>query len=175
MKLLVQLPNSDFPSITVTEIDPSTLPPTDTEIVSTVFDLSFSDSIVSDFSVKLCFSANTTKNVCLGYLDESVSPFEWKCENECLVKNRNGQLCGDTSHFTNFALLFTGSIGDGNGGDCQSNSVYITGSFNGDLTLCLIFAGVCVSCGLFVYIVQLYLCAKETCARCRRRTCGNDV
>jgi hypothetical protein len=55
--------------------------------------------------------------VCLGYLDETANPPVWKCEDECL-KERGDLLCGETSHFTNFAILLGGMQ---SGGKCDDD------------------------------------------------------
>jgi hypothetical protein len=144
--LLITTPNGDFPSLTVVESEPETLP-TDFSLASKVFDVSFSNETITDFSVTLCFASNATQHACLGYLDETLSPPQWKCEDACLRQNNDGQLCGDTSHFTNFAILFSGT--NVNGNDCKSSTFnYITGSGYGDLMLILIFAGTVVVCGI---------------------------
>jgi len=58
------------------------------------------------------------------------------------------QICGSTSHFTNFAVLLSG----GGGRQCDS---YITGSWRGDLGLAASVAGfvivVCVAVLAFGY------------------------
>jgi hypothetical protein len=147
--LLVVLPDPEFPLVTVSEVDPSSLPPTDSEIGSKVFDVRFTDQELDNFSVKLCFASNSTQDACLGYLDENTTPPEWKCEDYCLSSNQDGQLCGDTSHFTNFAILLRGS----NSADCESGKTYVTGSFNGDLALCLSVVGGCICLGILVILL----------------------
>ena len=46
----------------------------------------------------------------MGFLD---AKDKWRCQDPCLSKNQNGQLCGITDHFTNFALLLSGANGKG--------------------------------------------------------------
>jgi hypothetical protein len=43
---------------------------------------------------------------------------EWKCVDECLEVSE-GQLCGETDHFTSFAILLGGN---GNNDKCNSDS-----------------------------------------------------
>ncbi|MCB9727208.1 MAG: hypothetical protein H6744_21665 [Deltaproteobacteria bacterium] len=73
--------------------------------------------------VELCLTDVSGKvngdNACLGFLDESTNPPSWKCEDPCL-KKKGGTLCGQTDHFTNFALLLGGGYG-GNEDVCGKN------------------------------------------------------
>jgi hypothetical protein len=92
-------------------------------------------------------STSTSGNVgdyCLGYIDESTNPPQWKCEDLCLQEKNGKQFCGQTPHFTNFAVLLMGN-GDKNkkkNGVCQSSSGndtnYITGSGWGDGVLTIV-------------------------------------
>lgn len=49
------------------------------------------------------------EDLCLSYYDEVVK--EWVCEDDNLVDNGEGQLCGRTPHLTDFALLLGGVRG----------------------------------------------------------------
>jgi hypothetical protein len=58
----------------------------------------------------------------LSYLDEKSNPPKWKCVDECL-QEKDGYFCGETDHFTSFAILLGGSGGGGGGsGGCGSSS-----------------------------------------------------
>ena len=60
-------------------------------------------------SVEICMKADSDSNdSCLGFVNEDVSPPKWECEDKCLRRNSDDLLCGETDHFTNFAILFTG-------------------------------------------------------------------
>ena len=60
-------------------------------------------------SVEICLKADSdSKDSCLGFVNENASPPKWECEDNCLTENEDGLLCGETDHFTNFAILFTG-------------------------------------------------------------------
>ena len=94
----------------------------------------------------LCFSTNSskTKGACLAYYD--LHKNRWVCEDKCVEKNSAGLICGDTDHFTSFAILL-GAVSEG---ECSDNS-FITGSATGDLILvasCV--ALICVLCVLLV-------------------------
>ena len=97
---------------------------------------------------QLCFSikpGTSYHSACLGYIDSSG---RWQCEDKCLSMSNSTQICGSTSHFTNFAVLLSG----GGGRQCDS---YITGSWRGDLGLAASVAGfvivVCVAVLAFGY------------------------
>ena len=60
-------------------------------------------------SVEICLKADSDEDdSCLAFLNENQSPPKWECEDKCLERNDNDLLCGETDHFTNFAVLFTG-------------------------------------------------------------------
>jgi len=130
------------------EVDPP-LPPEIANsplLVSNVFDVNlYSDSnelVEFQGVAQLCFTTNYTiehGKSCMGYLDETVYPPKWKCEDYCLEEssssNSTQQVCGETSHFTNFAILLGG---DGeSGGGCDDSSNFILGSGTNDLILIL--------------------------------------
>jgi hypothetical protein len=79
-----------------------------------------------DTPLTICLSPpNDTKkneNLCLSYYDELKS--KWRCEDRCLSSIRkDSQLCGQTGHLTNFALLITGRTEDPCGGPKPSNTL----------------------------------------------------
>lgn len=103
--------------------------------------------------VEICIesTAEANEDLCLGFLDESSNPPKWKCEDPCLQKNSDGLLCGNTDHFTNFALLLNGGSGKNKG--CGSDSdKWITGSGYGDLILVLSCALFCIAFGIIFII-----------------------
>lgn len=66
--------------------------------------------------VEICFSnsgviekAVKSNDACLGFFDERDK--QWVCEDRCLETNDDGQVCGSTGHFTNFAILLSGGSG----------------------------------------------------------------
>lgn len=65
------------------------------------------------------------KGACLGYLDENVKPPTWTCEDTCLSPGKNNQVCGETDHFTNFAILLSGGSSDHKA--CVDSRIPITG------------------------------------------------
>jgi len=92
---------------------------------------------------QVCFSikpGTSYHSACLGYIDSSG---RWQCEDKCPSMSNSTQICGSTSHFTNFAVLLSG------GGGRQCNS-YITGSWRGDLGLAASVAGFVIVVGVVV-------------------------
>merc|ERR1712137_1106909 len=87
---------------------------------------------------------------CLGYLDETLNPPEWTCEDPC-VEERDGFLCGVTNHFTNFALLLEGEVNGKSGGCSSFSGDFITGSYIGDLLLSMAFVILAIIVVLFVW------------------------
>jgi hypothetical protein len=104
-------------------------------IISTVIDISLVDEVPFSEPVQLCFSTlqEATPGSCLSYLNERQQPPQWECEDECLQSNPSGMYCGETDHFTNFAILL-GSVSNWEEDPCQSPQ-FITGSWGGDLIL----------------------------------------
>jgi hypothetical protein len=54
-------------------------------------------------------SVQRTQDHCLSYIDTSVKPPVWKCQDDCLTQVSPSFWCGETDHFTNFAVLLSGS------------------------------------------------------------------
>ena len=103
-------------------------------------------SIVQEGSSKekkfeICFPVDETfdSKSCLGYIDETRDPPEWRCEDRCVKKNNDGLVCGKTNHFTNFAILLSGVEGG-----CDESEDYVTGSYYGDLIMVACFVGVMI-------------------------------
>ena len=105
-------------------------------------------------NVQICIAPQeeTNEDLCLGFLDESEIPPKWKCEDPCLDENETGMLCGETDHFTNFALLLSGNAG-GNSRCGSSSMDWITGSITGDAILISITVGVVIGIGLLFLIL----------------------
>ena len=145
------LPNG--PNLTLSLPKPEELPPSlnADEVVSVVISATLVNPdgqiVPLEESAEICIGSNSEVPIvrqCLGFLDETQSPAEWKCQDKCLKKKKRdgvALLCGSTTHFTNFALLLSGS-GKGKG-PCDSSSAerYILGSFNYDLALVLSTSG----------------------------------
>ena len=119
----------------------SPLPTGETTLVTAVIDVTFvsASSSSSSSSVNICFQVNETisgnSDACLAYLDESSSPPQWVCEDQCIKYHSNNDkqfACGKTPHLTSFALLLGGIA---NGGDCGGNGDYILGTYKKDLIL----------------------------------------
>eukprot|EP00339_Tiarina_fusa_P013003 CAMPEP_0117026342 /NCGR_PEP_ID=MMETSP0472-20121206/19379_1 /TAXON_ID=693140 ORGANISM="Tiarina fusus, Strain LIS" /NCGR_SAMPLE_ID=MMETSP0472 /ASSEMBLY_ACC=CAM_ASM_000603 /LENGTH=766 /DNA_ID=CAMNT_0004733329 /DNA_START=201 /DNA_END=2501 /DNA_ORIENTATION=- len=87
-------------------------------LVSFVLLDKFGFEIQPSADVEICISAPAAQkdDSCLGFLDESAKPPRWKCEDPCLEQNKEGFLCGNTDHFTSFAVLL-----DGTGNSCKGS------------------------------------------------------
>lgn len=141
---------------------------TDTELTSDVIDVSLIGGEV-DGNVEICLKntkpgKSKKDDSCLGYIDESSN--KWKCEDRCLKSEKNDYLCGNTDHFTSFALLFNG-IAKKNGGCGSGNGDYILNSTNEDVILSFsVLAFVCLVGLIFAIIMTMtplkrYLYGKE--------------
>ena len=108
-------------------------------------------------NVEICFKSEEedSEDLCLGFLDETTNPPEWKCEDKCLEENNDNLLCGETEHFTNFALLLSGGL-NGGGSACESSSTdWITGSIKGDFILLSTCVAVIILCLLIILCVSI--------------------
>ena len=145
------------------KITQSSVLPADSSVTSTVANVTIIGANVTG-KVQICFTLTeeiTDKNkACLGYIDESFDPPEWKCEDKCLKKldSQDNSLCGDTEHFTSFAVLFGGIA---NGGNCNEEEDYILGSYGNDLILVGSVAAFVVLIALIIYILFSYTPLKQ--------------
>jgi len=72
---------------------------------------SITDLTKGDVTICLTATKDVQKEeVCLSFFN--VQTLSWECEDKCLERDENNMLCGDTSHFTSFALLLTGQTGN---------------------------------------------------------------
>ena len=132
-------------------------------LLSSVIDVQLINGEISS-PVRICFEVNQTdtKDTCLGYLDESKDPPIWKCEDKCVKKEKSTEkndttvFCGETSHFTSFALLFEGIAKGGCGGED-----YILGSYKNDLILAASVAGFVILIAILVFILFSYTPLKK--------------
>ena len=141
----------------------SSVLPADSSVTSTVANVTIIGANVTG-KVQICFTLTeeiTDKNkACLGYIDESFDPPEWRCEDHCLEEfdSQDNSLCGDTEHFTSFAVLFGGIA---NGGNCNEEEDYILGSYGNDLILVGSVAAFVVLIALIIYILFSFTPLKQ--------------
>jgi len=149
-EVLVSIPyaTDDGQPIVMNQPNATVIESSDTSaIVSFIVDIHFEvEGNQLDGSVKICVkpdpNLSSTNDICLGFLDESLDPPEWKCEEICLKKEKGGLLCGFTSHFTNFALLLGASHAGLSSDKCEAAiEVYVTGSVENDMILIASCAG----------------------------------
>ena len=65
-----------------------------------------------DSALTICLPRPNNTNprdLCLGYFRDGKD--QWRCEDLCLIR-RGNELCGQTDHLTNFALLIMGNLND---------------------------------------------------------------
>ena len=65
-----------------------------------------------DSPLTICFlrpnnTRQKAKDLCLGFYNEEMG--KWRCEDLCLTTESN-ELCGQTDHLTNFAVLLMGNL-----------------------------------------------------------------
>jgi len=108
------------------------------------------------FSADVCLNVNQNEDIselCLGFYDEQTG--EWKCEDECLEEQRRSsgmiEVCGQTNHFTNFAVLLSGA---GGGNPCGSSYLYFTGDWRGDAGVAAGIAFIIVIIGIIIILVN---------------------
>ena len=151
--------NPQTGSVSIVEPDPFVIEKSvfndDQRLVSPVFNVLIDDGSTTQLSrdIEICIEVERgveEDEVCLGFIDESVDPPEWKCEDECPEK-KGSQICGKTGHATNFGVLLGGA---GGGDSCGSSYLYFTGDATWDsitillcilLMICIVIAVILVS------------------------------
>lgn len=104
--------------------------------------------------VQICFNSEGVPDkdkACLGFFDEAAD--KWRCEDECL-KKRSNEVCGKTDHFTNFAILLTGSAASGCG--AEDNGLIFDEIWQ-DILLVLVVVSVVVSACVCVCLVGMFV------------------
>ena len=84
----------------------------------TLLDDAGNEISILENSVELCLEVDPAagdEDLCLSFLDESKDPPEWRCQDSCLERTNGNTVCGETGHFTSFAVLLNGG-GSGCGG-----------------------------------------------------------
>lgn len=112
-----------------------------------------------ELCLRIYNSTDADKKLCLSYIDESVNPPEWKCQDECLTQISPTFWCGKTNHLTNFAVLLTGR-NDQNKRlkDCSDNGeYYIFGYWIYDAILALGIAGIVVLIAVVLILVVVLI------------------
>ncbi|MCB9666151.1 MAG: hypothetical protein H6732_18730 [Alphaproteobacteria bacterium] len=109
---LVSIPPLALPKDLVVRVDPVARPVVDTPRLSGVYEFG-PHGLTFAHPATVCLQGKRSDEpACLGYLDASVSPPVWRCEDPCLDATDDGLYCGTTSHFTNFAILLGGADPD---------------------------------------------------------------
>jgi hypothetical protein len=149
--IVITFENADFSEVSIaigTDMPTNNLQ-FDSEIVEV--------SVIGKFdSATLCFltKSGDTKDKCLAYFESKEE--KWICQDKCLKKNSNNQLCGKTDHFTSFAILLGAGIRE-----CGDDYAYVTGSFGGDLILVGCIAAIVCLMGVLLVIMSYTPCGKK--------------
>jgi hypothetical protein len=108
----VSVPPAALEADTTLTITPGSPPAADAERLTDVYTFG-PDGLKFNAPATVCIDAANadSKSGCLGYIDESVDPPKWVCEDPC-VKHNGNTLCGTTDHFTSFAILLNGGLPD---------------------------------------------------------------
>ena len=135
------------------------------DVVSEIVDLSLADLTANlEGNVEICFQVPDSRkeeDLCLGVLDESLQPPEWKCEDYCLHQTESGFICGETDHFTNFAILLENGR-TGSKDSCNSFSAdWVTHSARGDLILILVCFAVVLAISIFIWFLSFFAPCKK--------------
>lgn len=129
----------------------------------------FGNEIPFSGDAEICIKTEESKlnkNSCLGYLDESVKPPKWKCEDRC-ISSKDGQICGSTSHFTNFAVLLEGGSSSDNPCGSSYNGYIFDKSWKDFVLLSSFSVGtICLACCCIILVlicppVERFVYGKE--------------
>lgn len=155
----VSIPPDTFPdgSVVVVSI-PQNVPETDQELSSTVVDITVFNVAGAEIepieSVEICLeSTSDDADQCLGFLDFSEDPPEWKCEDKCPTK-RGRTFCGETTHFTNFALLL-GSVGADECRSDASEELIFDAAWKDGVLVASVAVGICFCCLVLLVLLLL--------------------
>lgn len=155
---VVTIPDGTFPEGSVVVIStPDNVPDTNQELSSAVVDITVFNSagveIQPEEPVEICLeSTSDDDDQCLGFLDYSEDPPEWKCEDKCPTKE-GSTFCGEADHFTNFALLL-GSVGANECNSGASDELIFDAAWKDAVLVASVGAGVCLCC-IIIFILLL--------------------
>jgi len=108
----VSVPPAALEADTLISIAPGSPPAADVERITDVYTFGPDGLKFTAPATVWIDAANAdSKGGCLGYIDESVNPPKWVCEDPCLRRDGN-TVCGKTDHFTSFAILLNGALPD---------------------------------------------------------------
>ena len=104
--------------------------------------------------VELCFSVTDIdeSKSCLGFVNDNN---EWECQDSCLSRNDEGELCGKTPHFTNFAILLSGTSNSG----CANESENIASNYI--VILSIVFVVVAILVSLVIIVISEIIHRKK--------------
>jgi len=136
-------------------------------VISAVVDISLvgpdGNQLALQGTATICLKINgseANQKQCLAYIDTSVNPPVWKCQDTCLSQVSPSFWCGTTDHFTDFGMLLTGSSSSGifNDGPCGNvTQDYIFGSWWKEGILALSVAAFVVGALVLFSLAVLYI------------------
>lgn len=108
-KALISVPPGALRADTTIRIAPVKTPPESSQILSDVYDFG-PDGLTFRTPATICIESDSAiaPGACLGYFDDKKRT--WVCESR-LEDRRNNEYCGQTDHFTLFAILLSGKAG----------------------------------------------------------------
>jgi len=100
------------------------------------------DVIQPNGKVEICFTVDNKENgACLSFYDEVKK--KWICEDPCL-RYSDGRACGKTNHFTNFAVILSGSGSSSGCGDTNEDWILASGWQDAILLASTISCSLCI-------------------------------
>jgi len=157
--VFVSIPQNTFPDGSIVVVSsPQNVPETDQVLSSNVVDISAftvrGRMVEPVGTVEICLeSTSDDSDQCLGFLDTSVEPVEWRCEDKC-PKKRGRTFCGETDHFTNFALLL-GSVGADECESGASDELIFDEAWKDGVLVASVAVGICCICLVILVLLVL--------------------
>lgn len=109
-----------------------------------------------DTNVEICLEVDqeaSEDDLCLSFLDETKDPPEFVCQDPCVEFQNDTFVCGDTAHFTSFAVLLDGDAGGSQCGSSENPYEFDTMAW---LSLGAIIIA-CCCCILWVIIIEIMM------------------
>ena len=139
----------------IIRVEPNPRAPTN-GVASSIFDITILNGDLKG-KAKICLDVDedlkdVERNGCLGFLDDDGN---WDCEDPC-VTAEDGRICGETSHFSTFAILLGAAGGDGGqcgGKDDNNNLIFSKQGY--DIALGASVMAFVVLVGLIIIIIVI--------------------
>jgi len=109
-----------------------------------------------DTNVEICLEVDQEAeqdDLCLSFLDESKDPPEFVCQDPCVEFQNDTFVCGDTAHFTSFAVLLDGDAGGSACGSSDNPYEFDTMAWLSLVSIIL----ACCCCIIWVFIIEVVM------------------